>query len=169
MCRLVVQAVERGDETALANVRRIAGEGDYVPKDPSELCNRVLVTCYMGSENSSEETKTRAKETLHNFFHFFFQLQRKALIKILIFTPQDEFIFSSYTTIAIFFFKIIVRFVQKLAAQIGSYHLSISIDMAVKAVLGIFSTVTGFFPKFKVGFKLLTVADFFNLSPSIVF
>jgi len=70
MCRLVIQAVERGDETALANVRRIAGESDYIPTDPSELCNRVLVTCYMGSENSSEETKTRAKETTFKSFRF---------------------------------------------------------------------------------------------------
>ncbi len=29
--------------------------------DPTEMCSRVLVTCYMGSENSSEETKNRAK------------------------------------------------------------------------------------------------------------
>jgi len=99
MCRLVVKAVESGDETALSNVRRMTGETGYVPTDPAELCNRVLVTCYMGSENSSDETKNRAK---------------------------------------------------KLASQIGSYHLNISIDMAVKAVLSIFSTVTGFFPKFKV-------------------
>ena len=70
MCRLVIQAVERGDETALANVRRIAGESDYIPTDPSELCNRVLVTCYMGSENSSEETKTRAKEKTFKSFRF---------------------------------------------------------------------------------------------------
>jgi len=99
MCRLVVEAVQQGDETALASVRRVTGVSDYTPSDPSELCNRVLVTCYMGSENSSEETKARAK---------------------------------------------------KLASQIGSYHLSITIDMAVKAILGIFSTVTGFVPKFKV-------------------
>jgi len=99
MCRLVVQAIQKGDETALANVRRVTGDNNYVPSDPTEMCNRVLVTCYMGSENSSEETKARAK---------------------------------------------------KLSSQIGSYHLNISIDMAVKAVMGIFSTVTGFFPKFKV-------------------
>ena len=51
----------QGDETALSNVRRVVGDSSYVPSDPTELCNRVLVTCYMGSENSSEETKNRAK------------------------------------------------------------------------------------------------------------
>ncbi len=34
--------------------------------DPTEMCSRVLVTCYMGSENSSEETKNRAK--VDNYF-----------------------------------------------------------------------------------------------------
>ncbi len=29
--------------------------------DPKELANRMFVTCYMGSENSSEDTRSRAK------------------------------------------------------------------------------------------------------------
>ncbi|KAK5643637.1 hypothetical protein RI129_007482 [Pyrocoelia pectoralis] len=37
-----------------------------------------------------------------------------------------------------------------LGSQIGSYHMVISIDRAVSAVLEIFSTVTGLFPKFAV-------------------
>lgn len=36
-------------------------DSEYVPKQAEELCNRVLVTCYMGTENSSAETKQRAK------------------------------------------------------------------------------------------------------------
>ena len=34
---------------------------EYVPVDPKELANRIFVTCYMGSENSSEDTRSRAK------------------------------------------------------------------------------------------------------------
>jgi len=98
MCRLVVEAVSQGSESVLADVRRVAGDVSYTPTDPQELCSRLLVTCYMATENSSEETKARAK---------------------------------------------------KLAGQIGSYHLSIVIDTAVKAVLGVFSLATNCFPKFK--------------------
>jgi len=98
MCRLVVEAVSQGSESVLADVRRVAGDVSYTPTDPQELCSRLLVTCYMATENSSEETKARAK---------------------------------------------------KLAGQIGSYHLSIMIDTAVKAVLGVFSLATNCFPKFK--------------------
>ncbi|KAI1724994.1 NAD synthase domain-containing protein [Ditylenchus destructor] len=35
--------------------------GEKVGTDPNELCNKILYTCYMGSENSSEKTKNAAK------------------------------------------------------------------------------------------------------------
>ncbi|CAL9702169.1 unnamed protein product [Knipowitschia caucasica] len=38
---------------------------------------------------------------------------------------------------------------QELASQIGSTHLNINIDLAVKGILSIFSAVTGMFPKFR--------------------
>ena len=40
----------------------MTGDPDYSPSDPAELCHRVFTTCYMGSENSSQETRSRAKE-----------------------------------------------------------------------------------------------------------
>ena len=57
MCRLVTQAIENGDETALNDVRKVVRDNDYVAKDPKELCGRIFVTCYMGTANSSEETR----------------------------------------------------------------------------------------------------------------
>lgn len=38
---------------------------------------------------------------------------------------------------------------QELASQIGSSHLNINIDLAVKGILGVFSAVTGMFPRFR--------------------
>ncbi|QQP51706.1 Glutamine-dependent NAD(+) synthetase [Caligus rogercresseyi] len=98
MCNMVIKAVDRGDEQALHDIRRVVGESDYVPIEPKELCGRIFVTCFMGSESSSEESKSKAK---------------------------------------------------KLSGQIGSYHMSVLIDSAVTAVIGIFSTVTGVIPKFR--------------------
>lgn len=97
MCHLVVNAIQRGDCRVLSDVRRIVCDGEYVPVKPQELCGRLFVTCYMGSENSSQETKTRA---------------------------------------------------LCLAEQIGSYHMNINIDVAVSAVLGIFTAVSGLVPRF---------------------
>jgi NAD+ synthase (glutamine-hydrolysing) len=53
------------DTQVIADARRIAGEpedSNYVPTDARELCGRIMHTCYMGTENSSPETRGRAKE-----------------------------------------------------------------------------------------------------------
>ncbi|XP_064617511.1 glutamine-dependent NAD(+) synthetase-like isoform X2 [Liolophura sinensis] len=60
MCRLVCQAVREEDRSVLEDIRRVVGDKTYTPTDPQELCGRLFTTCYMGSENSSQETKTRA-------------------------------------------------------------------------------------------------------------
>lgn len=55
----------RVDDQVIRDARRIAGEpedSDYVPTDAREFCSRVFHTCYMGTENSSLETRTRAKD-----------------------------------------------------------------------------------------------------------
>lgn len=98
MCVQICQAVEHGNCQVLEDVQRVVGDSSYRPQDPRELCGRLFTTCYMASENSSEDTRNRAKD---------------------------------------------------LAAQIGSNHLNINIDMAVKAMLGIFSMVTGKWPQFR--------------------
>ncbi|KAJ3551159.1 hypothetical protein NM688_g4877 [Phlebia brevispora] len=64
MCRLVAEAAQRGDKQVIEDARRIAGEPEdssYMPNDAREFCNRIFHTCYMGTENSSEETRGRAK------------------------------------------------------------------------------------------------------------
>ena len=65
MCRLVVGKVEENDAQVLKDVRRICGEPDnstYRPMDPRELCGRIMHTTFMGTENSSKDTRGRAKE-----------------------------------------------------------------------------------------------------------
>ncbi|XP_057173238.1 glutamine-dependent NAD(+) synthetase isoform X8 [Ursus arctos] len=112
MCHQVCEAVKHGrgryllpavwwfsDQEVLADVRTIVDQLSYTPQDPRDLCGRVLTTCYMASENSSQETCDRARE---------------------------------------------------LAQQIGSHHIGLHIDPAVKAVVGIFSLVTGKRPLFAV-------------------
>ncbi|KAL7732308.1 hypothetical protein ACLKA6_018532 [Drosophila palustris] len=98
MCRQVVDAVQHGDAQVLYDIRKILADSDYTPDNAASLCNRLLVTCYMGSVNSSKETRSRAAQ---------------------------------------------------LANQLGSYHIEISIDLAVNALLGIFNMVTGLTPVFR--------------------
>lgn len=98
MCRQIVHAVQLGDAQVLYDIRKILADTDYTPDNAAALCNRLLVTCFMGSVNSSKETRRRASQ---------------------------------------------------LASQIGSYHIEISIDLAVNALLAIFNTVTGLTPVFR--------------------
>lgn len=65
MCRQVVKATAEGNKQVIADARRITGEpeeSEYLPVDPKEFCNRIFHTCYMGTENSSAETRKRAKD-----------------------------------------------------------------------------------------------------------
>ncbi|KAF5331469.1 hypothetical protein D9758_015504 [Tetrapyrgos nigripes] len=64
MCRLVAEAARRADKQVIADARRIIGEPEdsgYIPSDPREFASRIFHTCYMGTENSSADTRNRAK------------------------------------------------------------------------------------------------------------
>ncbi|KAF8507701.1 hypothetical protein JB92DRAFT_3083999 [Gautieria morchelliformis] len=64
MCRLVAEAATRADNQVIEDARRMTGEppdSSYIPSDPREFANRIFHTCYMGTENSSKETRRRAK------------------------------------------------------------------------------------------------------------
>ncbi|KAH7924291.1 glutamine-dependent NAD(+) synthetase with GAT domain-containing protein [Leucogyrophana mollusca] len=65
MCRLVAEAATRADKQVIADARRVVGEPEdssYIPSDPREFASRIFHTCYMGTENSSAETRKRAKD-----------------------------------------------------------------------------------------------------------
>ncbi|MCZ7672238.1 MAG: hypothetical protein M5U34_36505, partial [Chloroflexi bacterium] len=52
-----------GNEQVIADARRITGaDDDYLPTDAAEFASRLLFTCYMGTENSSKETRRRARQ-----------------------------------------------------------------------------------------------------------
>ncbi|KAK7556900.1 hypothetical protein IWX49DRAFT_559083 [Phyllosticta citricarpa] len=102
MCRLAHKAVQEGDEQVIRDARVICGEpegSNWIPSTPQELCGRIFHTCYMGSTNSSAETRNRAKD---------------------------------------------------LAKDIGAYHTDLNIDTVADALKTLFTTVTGFVPRFRV-------------------
>ncbi|KAK3764033.1 hypothetical protein RRG08_011404 [Elysia crispata] len=98
MCHLICEAVTKGNKSVIQDIQRITGQQGYLPNNPRELASHLFTTCYMGSENSSADTKACA---------------------------------------------------AGLARDIGSYHLGITIDLAVEAFLKIFSMAFNVRPKFK--------------------
>ncbi|CAN1254593.1 Glutamine-dependent NAD(+) synthetase [Linum perenne] len=100
MCQLVVKDIANGDEQVKADAIRIGHYTDgQFPTDSKEFARRIFYTVFMGSENSSDVTRTRAKV---------------------------------------------------LADEIGSWHLDVSIDGVVSALLSLFQTLTGKRPRYKV-------------------
>ncbi|KAF5843733.1 glutamine-dependent NAD(+) synthetase [Dunaliella salina] len=64
MCQMVKAAVDKGDQQVMQDARRI---GQYSPEEPiastsQEFASRVFVTVYMGTVNSSQETRDRAAQ-----------------------------------------------------------------------------------------------------------
>ncbi|XP_030439797.1 glutamine-dependent NAD(+) synthetase [Syzygium oleosum] len=62
MCQLVVKEIANGDEEVKADAIRIGRYADgQFPTDSKEFAKRIFYTVYMGTENSSEATRSRAK------------------------------------------------------------------------------------------------------------
>jgi NAD+ synthase (glutamine-hydrolysing) len=70
VCRLVYDSIHAPDinpatkDQVLKDCRRIVGEpseSSWIPSSPQEICNRIFHTCFMGTSNSSKETRQRAK------------------------------------------------------------------------------------------------------------
>lgn len=61
MCRLVCASAKQGNIQTINDIHKVTRDPSYIPSDPKEFCSRIFVTCYMGTENSSVETKQRAQ------------------------------------------------------------------------------------------------------------
>ena len=63
MCQLVAKAICENNAAVTSDVERWLEKGETpdVFRDPRVLANRLLYTCYIGTENSSRETQKRAK------------------------------------------------------------------------------------------------------------
>lgn len=61
MCRLVIENIKAGNKQVMKDVQMIT-KNDNFPNTPEELANQIFHTCYMGTSNSSNETKSRSKE-----------------------------------------------------------------------------------------------------------
>lgn len=64
MCQRVYEELQTGSNRSKAQVRsdieKITRRKGYVPTSPEDLCSKIFVTCYMASNYSGSETRTRA-------------------------------------------------------------------------------------------------------------
>jgi NAD+ synthase (glutamine-hydrolysing) len=62
MCQLVLLELSKGNEQVLRDVRRITRMPDYTPASAQDLASKIFFSCYMGTTNSSKETRERAEK-----------------------------------------------------------------------------------------------------------
>jgi len=58
MCKLVLRSIQNGEESTLQDLRTVVGLKDYTPKTPQEIVSKLFHTCFMGTVNSSKETRS---------------------------------------------------------------------------------------------------------------
>ncbi|KAK5963436.1 glutamine-dependent NAD(+) synthetase PWA37_004565 [Arxiozyma heterogenica] len=62
MCNLVVKEAKEGNQQVLNDLRKIArSEDDWIPEKPQDIASKIFHTCFMGTENSSKETRSRSR------------------------------------------------------------------------------------------------------------
>lgn len=59
-CLLYEAIVKENNTKVLNDFRKIIKDPEFMPKSIQEIVGKIFFTCYMGSNNSSEETKKRA-------------------------------------------------------------------------------------------------------------
>ncbi|CAN3502701.1 hypothetical protein DICA1_E16512 [Diutina catenulata] len=62
MCRMVYQAIKDGNNEVLDDLRAVMRDDEFTPKSPQDVAAHIFYTSYMGTKNSSSETRSRAKQ-----------------------------------------------------------------------------------------------------------
>lgn len=88
------------DEQVLSDVRKVTHDPTYTPQDPRELANKLLVTCYMGTKNSSVETYNRAKSLADQIGRLVWTYLHKMLRRCFWLSTNEEAVFSSCPYVA---------------------------------------------------------------------
>lgn len=80
MCRLVVQAVADGNKQVLSDIRFLTKEPDFTPESPQEVANKLFYSSFMGTVNSSKETRARSKELASTIGSYHIDMNMDALV-----------------------------------------------------------------------------------------
>ena len=85
MCQLVAKAIREKDAAVTRDVGQwlAANETPDIFSDPCVLANRLLYTCYIGTANSSRETRKRAKQLAEQIGSYHLDINMDGLVNAL--------------------------------------------------------------------------------------
>lgn len=84
MCRLVYSACEQGDEQVILDIKALTHDHTFLPESPQEIANRLFYTSFMGTENSSKETRQRAKDLANEIGSYHVDLNMDKLVSAVV-------------------------------------------------------------------------------------
>ncbi|SJM82793.1 Glutamine-dependent NAD(+) synthetase [Zygosaccharomyces bailii] len=85
MCRIVLKEIEEGNAQVLQDARKVTRSADdWIPSSPQELTNKLLHTCFMGTENSSKETQNRSAELSQKIGSYHIDLKMDKIVSSMV-------------------------------------------------------------------------------------
>jgi NAD+ synthase (glutamine-hydrolysing) len=85
MCAIVYKDFKAGDENVRRDLRALCGKPeDWVPESRKEIANLLFFTCYMGTKNSSSETRSRAKRLAEDIGSYHYDIDIDVVIEALL-------------------------------------------------------------------------------------
>jgi NAD+ synthase (glutamine-hydrolysing) len=82
MCRLVIESID--DKQVLLDLRMLVHDSEFTPKAPQEIAERLFYTSFMGTVNSSKETRSRAKELASRIGSFHVDMNIDTLVSAVV-------------------------------------------------------------------------------------
>lgn len=81
MCNLVVKESKEGNQQVLNDLRRITrSEDDWIPEKPQDIASKIFHTCFMGTKNSSKETRGRSRDLAEKIGSYHVDLNMDSLV-----------------------------------------------------------------------------------------
>lgn len=84
MCRLVVASVRDGNKTVLKDIRALVKDPAFLPITPQDVAEKLFYTSFMGTTNSSKETRARAKELSHCLGSYHIDMNMDTLVSAVV-------------------------------------------------------------------------------------
>ncbi|CAH2355498.1 glutamine-dependent NAD(+) synthetase [[Candida] railenensis] len=85
MCRLVVKSCAEGDQQVIKDVQFVCRqESDWIPKTPQEIAQNIFYSSFMGTENSSFDTRDRAKKLAKEIGSYHIDMNMDTLVSSVI-------------------------------------------------------------------------------------
>ena len=89
--RLMCEEIRKGNSQVLSDVRTIAGLEFWTPTDPKDVVHKIFHTCFMGTTNSSKETRERARQLSEDIGSYHLDVNIDSIVSALAKVDADTF------------------------------------------------------------------------------